>query len=126
MPTHHGSAARIGLGAVGPDTQHRLEEVKAKWLEFCPNPPSLLVRRAQPGVVSSPREVAGEALEFLGQLPENRRNAAALDALRRLDDATGRCLLRLLKRLRDLEGTLQKRRTVSSRPRTATKSLPTA
>ena len=107
MSTNHGTCRRIKLGTVGRDTQQRLEEVKAKWMEFSPHPPSLVLRRNEAGA-ASPREVAGEILEFLDQLPRERRNAAALDALRHLDEATSHYLLRLIKRLGNLESTFRK------------------
>jgi len=92
MRTHLGCTGRIDLGDLSRETQRRLEEVNATWLEFSSDPPSLVVRHVQPDAISAPREIAGELLEFLSQLPEQERRAAAGGALYYLDEQSGQYL----------------------------------
>jgi len=92
MRTHLGCTGRIDLGHISEGTQTRLEEVKATWLEFAPEPPSLVVRHVQPDAVSAPREIAGELLDFLSQLSEEERRNVLGGALYYLDEQNGQYL----------------------------------
>lgn len=89
MRTHLGCTGRIDLGNLSRETQRRLEEVEATWLEFSPDPPSLVVRHVQPDAVSPPREIGGELLEFLTRVSDAERRAFPGGALYYLDDQTG-------------------------------------
>ena len=89
MRTHLGCTGRINLGKLSQETQRRLEEVEATWLEFSPDPPSLVVRHVQPDAVSPPREIGGELLEFLTRVTDAERRAFPGGALYYLDDQTG-------------------------------------
>jgi hypothetical protein len=92
MRSHLGCTGRIELGNVSRETQRRLEEVEATWLEFSPDPPSLVVRHVQPDAISPPREIAGELLEFLTQVSDVERRAFPGGALYYLDEQTGQYL----------------------------------
>ena len=92
MRTHLGCTGSVELGAISSETQGRLEEVEATWLEFSPDPPSLVVRHVQPDAVSAPREIAGELLEFLSHLSDRERRAARGGALYYLDEQSGEYL----------------------------------
>lgn len=89
MRTHLGCTGKIALGNLSPETQRRLEEVEATWLEFSPDPPSLVVRHVQPDAISPPREIGGELLEFLTRVTDAERRAFPGGALYYLDDQTG-------------------------------------
>jgi hypothetical protein len=89
MRTHLGCTGRINLGNLSQETQRRLEEVEATWLEFSPDPPSLVVRHVQPDAISPPREIGGELLEFLTRVSDAERRAFPGGALYYLDDQTG-------------------------------------
>jgi hypothetical protein len=89
MRTHLGCTGRIELGNVSRETQRRLEEVEATWLEFSPDPPSLVVRHVQPDAISPPREIGGELLEFLTRVTDAERRAFPGGAFYYLDDQTG-------------------------------------
>jgi len=125
MPTQLGNTERIDLGGLSRETERRLKEVKATWLEFSPNPPSLLVRPDSAEAASAPREVAGELLEFLDCLPEHERKAVAGEALKHLDKETGHYLQRLLDRLSAIKGSAGNTSRASLCPRTAGKHPPT-
>lgn len=73
MRTHLGCTGSVLLGALGDQTQRRLEQVEASWLEFSPDPPALIVRHVQPDDTPALREIAGELLEFLNDIPEEER-----------------------------------------------------
>jgi hypothetical protein len=92
MRTHLGCTGGIDLGKLSPETQRRLEQVDATWLEFSPDPPSLVVRHIQPDATSPPREIAGELLEFLTHLSDAERRAFPGGALYYLDEQTGQFL----------------------------------
>jgi len=92
MRTHLGCTGRIDLGKLSRETQRHLEEVDATWLEFSPDPPSLVVRHVQPDAISPPREIAGELLGFLTQVSEQERRAFPGGALYYLDEQTGQYL----------------------------------
>ncbi len=89
MRTHLGCTGRIDLGNLSRETQRRLEEVEATWLEFSPDPPSLVVRHVQPDAISPPREIGGELLELLTRVSDVERRAFPGGALYYLDDQTG-------------------------------------
>lgn len=92
MRTHLGCTGSVDLGVISKDTQRNLEEVEATWLEFSPDPASLVIRHVQPDAVSALREIAGELLEFLGRLPDRERRQAPGGALYYLDEQTGQYL----------------------------------
>lgn len=92
MRTHLGCTGRIDLGNLSQETQRRLEEVDATWLEFSPDPPSLHVRHVQPDAISPPREIGGELLEFLTRMSDVERRAFPGGALYYLDEQTGQYL----------------------------------
>ncbi|MEJ2007442.1 MAG: hypothetical protein P8Z30_04665 [Acidobacteriota bacterium] len=92
MRTHLGCTGRIHLGELSRETQRRLEQVDATWLDFSPDPPSLVVRHVQPDAISPPREIAGELLEFLTQVSDVERRAFPGGALYYLDEQTGQYL----------------------------------
>ena len=92
MRSHLGCKGRIHLGTLSQETQRRLEIVDAVWLEFSPDPPSLVVRHVQPDAISPPREIGGELLEFLTQVSEAERRAFPGGALYYLDEQTGQYL----------------------------------
>lgn len=89
MRTHLGCTGRIDLGQVSQETQERLERVAATWLEFSPEPPSLVVRHVQPDDTPALREIAGELLEFLSDITEPERKKIPGGALHYLDEQTG-------------------------------------
>jgi hypothetical protein len=89
MRTHLGCTGRVDLGVLRPDTQRRLEQVEATWLEFSPEPPSLVVRHVQPDDTPALREITGELLEFLSDIPEAERIRIPGGALYYLDETTG-------------------------------------
>ena len=89
MRTHLGCTGRIDLGQISQETQQRLERVEAAWLEFSPEPPSLVVRHVQPDDTPALREIAGELLEFLSDISEAERKNIPGGALYYLDEQTG-------------------------------------
>jgi len=89
MRTHLGCTGRVELGELGPETRKRLEQVEAIWLEFSANPPSLVVRHVQPDDTPALREIAGELVEFLSDVPEAERAKIPGGALYYLDEETG-------------------------------------
>lgn len=89
MRTHLGCTGSVELGALSKETQSRLEEIEATWLEFAPDQSSLVVRHVQPDAISAPREVAGELLEFLSHLSDRERRALPGGSLYYLDEQSG-------------------------------------
>jgi hypothetical protein len=89
MRTHLGCTGRVELGAISRETQQRLEHVEAIWLEFSPEPPSLVVRHVQPDDIPALREIAGELLEFLSNIPEAERKKVPGGAFYYLDEQSG-------------------------------------
>jgi hypothetical protein len=89
MHTHLGCTGQVELGALGKDTQQRLERVEATWLEFSVQPPALVVRHVQPDDKPALREIAGELLDFLGKIPEAERAAIPGGALYCEDEQNG-------------------------------------
>lgn len=92
MRTHLGCTGSVELGAISKESQRKLEEVEATWLEFSPDPPSLVIRHVQPDAISALREIAGELLEFLSRLPDRERRQVPGGALYYLDEQTGQYL----------------------------------
>ena len=89
MRTHLGCTGRVELGDLSQETQRRLERVEAIWLEFSPDPPRLVVRHVQPDDTPALREIAGELLEFLIDIPETERRQVPGGALYYLDEQSG-------------------------------------
>jgi hypothetical protein len=89
MHTHLGCKGSIELGGLSKETQSRLEGVEAIWLEFSPDPPSLVVRHVQPDAISAPREIAGELLDFLSHISDRERRGIPGGALYYLDEQSG-------------------------------------
>lgn len=89
MRTHLGCTGSVQLGKLSQATQRQLEQVPATWLEFSPDPPSLVVRHVQPDDTPALREITGELLEFLSNIPEEERVQIPGGALYNQDEATG-------------------------------------
>lgn len=89
MRTHLGCTGSVDLGLLAAETQRRLEQVEANWLEYSPQPPSLTVRHVQPDDVPALREIAGELLEFLHTVSDEERAQIPGGALYYLDEPTG-------------------------------------
>jgi hypothetical protein len=89
MRTHLGCTGSIELGTLGQETQGRLEKVEASWLEFSPEPPSLVVRHVQPDDIPALREVTGELIEFLSDIPDDERVRVPGGALYYQDEESG-------------------------------------
>ena len=89
MRTHLGCTGSVDLGLLAAETQGRLEQVEANWLEYSPEPPSLTVRHVQPDDVPALREIAGELLEFLHTVSDEERAQIPGGALYYLDEPTG-------------------------------------
>ncbi len=94
MRTHLGCTGSIELGTLSQETQRRLETVGASWLEFSPEPPSLVVRHVQPDDIPALREITGELLEFLSDIPDDERVRVPGGALYYKDEESGQ-LVRL-------------------------------
>jgi hypothetical protein len=77
------------LGPIGVDTQQRLEKIEASWLQYSPDPASLIVRHVQPDDVPPLREVAGELLDFLHAFSDAERAQILGGALYYQDEPTG-------------------------------------
>jgi len=89
MRTHLACVGRVNLGELDGETRRRLEQIETTWLEFCPDPPSLVVRHLQPSDSPMLPSVASELLEFLGNLSESERMNVPGGALYSLDEETG-------------------------------------
>ena len=89
MRTHLGCTGSVELGPLSKETQSKLEEIEATWLEFSPTPPSLVVRHVQPDAISAPREIAGELLEFLSHISDRERRGVPGGSLYYLDEQSG-------------------------------------
>ena len=89
MRSHLGCIGSVGLGLLGEETQKRLEQVVASWLEYSPEAPSLVVRHVQPDDVPALREIAGELLDFLRALSDSERAQVPGGALHYHDEPTG-------------------------------------
>jgi hypothetical protein len=89
MRSHLGCIGSVDLGLLGNETQKRLEQVPASWLEYSPEAPSLVVRHVQPDDVPALREIAGELLDFLRALSDSERGQVPGGALYYQDVPTG-------------------------------------
>ena len=89
MRTHLGCTGSIELGTLSQETQSRLEKVEASWLEFSPEPASLVVRHVQPDDILALREIAGELLEFLSNAPDDERVRVPGGAIYYKDEESG-------------------------------------
>jgi len=89
MRSHLGCTGSVDLGPFGEDTQKRLEQVAASWLEYSPDSASLVVRHVQPDDVPPLREVAGELLDFLHAVSDSERGQIPGGALYYQDEPTG-------------------------------------
>lgn len=89
MRTHLGCTGSVLLGALGEQTQRRLELVEASWLEFSPDAAALVVRHVQPDDTPALREIAGELVEFLNHVPEAERARIPGGNLYYQDEETG-------------------------------------
>ncbi|MBZ5563248.1 MAG: hypothetical protein LAP13_12620 [Acidobacteriia bacterium] len=89
MRTHLGCTGSVELGTLSEETQHRLEQLDASWLEFAPESQSLVVRHVQPDDVPVLREIAGELLEFLSVIAEAERVKIPGGAIYSQDEVSG-------------------------------------
>ena len=89
MRSHLGCTGSVNLGQLGNDTQKRLEQIAASWLEYSPECASLVVRHVQPDDVPPMREIAGELLDFLHAVSDSERAQIVGGALYYQDEATG-------------------------------------
>ena len=89
MRSHLGCTGSVNLGQLGEDTQKRLEQIAASWLEYSPESSSLVVRHVQPDDVPPMREVAGELLDFLHAVSDAERAQIPGGALYYQDEPTG-------------------------------------
>ena len=89
MRSHLRCIGSVDLGPLGGDTQKRLEQIGASWLEYSPEPSSLVVRHVQPDDVPPLREVAGELLDFLHAVSDSERAQIPGGALYYQDEPTG-------------------------------------
>jgi hypothetical protein len=89
MRTHLGCIGAVELGDLSEETQRCLERVQATWLEFSPDPPSVVVRHVQPDDVPALRKITGELLEFLSDIPEAERSRIPGGCLYYLDEQNG-------------------------------------
>ena len=89
MRSHLGCTGSVDLGPLREDTQKRLEQIAASWLEYSPESSSLVVRHVQPDDVPPLREVAGELLDFLHAVSDSERAQIPGGALYYQDEPTG-------------------------------------
>lgn len=89
MRSHLGCTGSLDLGLLGEGTQKKLEQIAASWLEYSPEPPSLVVRHVQPDDLPPLREVAGELLDFLHAVSDSERAQIPGGALYYQDGMTG-------------------------------------
>ena len=89
MRSHLGCTGSVVLGVLSEETQKRLEQAEASWLEYSPNPATLEVRHVQPDDIPPMREIAGELLEFLSCLTDAERTQLPGGAFYYRDEATG-------------------------------------
>jgi len=89
MRSHLGCTGSLDLGPLGQDTQKRLEQIAASWLEYSPESSSLVVRHVQPDDVPPLREVGGELLDFLHVVSDSERAQIPGGALYYQDEPTG-------------------------------------
>jgi len=89
MRSHLGCTGSVDLGPLSGDTQKRLEQIAASWLEYSPEASSLVVRHVQPDDVPPLREVAGELLDFLHAVSDSERSQIPGGDLYYQDEPTG-------------------------------------
>ena len=89
MRSHLGCTGSVELGLLSDGTERRLEQISASWLEYSPEPSSLVVRHVQPDDVPPLREVAGELLDFLHSISDSERAQIPGGALFYQDESTG-------------------------------------
>jgi hypothetical protein len=89
MRSHLGCTGSVRLGQLGEDTQKRLEQISASWLEYSPESHSLVVRHVQPDDVPPLREIAGELLDYLHAILDSERAQIPGGALFYQDESTG-------------------------------------
>jgi hypothetical protein len=89
MRSHLGCTGSVQLGVLSEETQKRLEQAEASWLEYSPDPSSLEVRHVQPDDIPPLREIAGEFLEFLSCLTDTERAQLPGGTFFYRDEATG-------------------------------------
>jgi hypothetical protein len=79
----------VELGSFSEETQKRLGQIAATWLEYTPDPSSLVIRHVQPDDFPALREVAGELLDFLHAVSERERAQIPGGTLYYQDEPTG-------------------------------------
>ena len=89
MRSHLGCTGSVELGNLGEETQKRLEQVAATWLEYSPESSSLVVRHVQPDDFPALREVGGELLDFLHAFSDSERAQIPGGAIYYQDESTG-------------------------------------
>lgn len=92
MRTHLGCTGAVELGALSRETQRRLEQLEASWLEYAPESQSLVVRHVQPDNAPVLREIAGELLEFLSVVGEAERGKIPGGAIYYQDEVGGQAV----------------------------------
>jgi len=73
MRTLLGCSGQVALGNLSRDTQQKLAQVEATWLEFVPESVSLEIRHVQPDDRPVLPEIVRELVEFLNQLTDSER-----------------------------------------------------
>ena len=89
MRTLLGCSGQVALGNLSHDTQQRLEQVEATWLEFVPESVSLEIRHVQPDDRPVLPEIVRELVEFLNQLTDDERAQVGGGTLYYQDDVKG-------------------------------------
>lgn len=92
MRSHLGCTGLLDLGSLSEETQKRLEQAEASWLEYSPDPPTLEVRHVQPDDIPPLREIAGELVEFLSCLSDGERAQVPGGTFFYQDEATGQLI----------------------------------
>jgi hypothetical protein len=89
MRTLLGCSGQVELGHLSHDTQQKLEQVEATWLEFVPESVSLEIRHVQPDDRPVLPEIVREMVEFLNQVTESERAQVAGGAVYYQDAVKG-------------------------------------
>jgi len=89
MRNHLVCTGCVELGKISQETQRRLEQTKGSWLEFAPDPPSLVVRHVQPDNLPPLREIGGELFSLLSQIGVEERGRIPGGALYYRDEQNG-------------------------------------
>jgi len=89
MRNHLVCTGCVELGKISQETQRRLEQTESNWLEFAPDPASLVVRHVQPDNLPPLREMAGELFAFLSEIGEEERARIPGGALYYRDEQNG-------------------------------------